>query len=284
MSAAEQLTGPVAEFGETPVWIPEAGGLLWVDLEAGDVLRLDATGELERWHLGDAVAVVRPRVAGGLVLAPARSFALSGGWGEPVRASDELWPDRDLRFNDGACDPDGWFWCGTSPLDHAGTRASVHRLDPDGTATRALDGIGISNGLAWTPNGTSAYYVDTLTRRVDVFEYGRERGLHGRRPFVRMEDDAGYPDGLCVEAGGRVWVALWNGAAVRCYSPEGALEEVVPLPVRQVTACTFGGSALEDLYVTTKRRGFVPGEETAAGALFRVLPGVAGLLPAPFTG
>lgn len=281
---ADQLTAPVAEHGETPVWIPDAGGLLWVDLNVGDVLRLDGCDALERWHVADAAAVVRPRTGGGLVLALARRFALTAGWGHPIRQLEELWPDHDLRFNDGSCDPDGRFWCGSTALDHAGNRAAVYRLDPDGSATRVLDGVGISNGLAWTPDGSGAYYVDTLTRRIDVFDYTREHGLHARRPFVGIEDDAGYPDGLCVDAGGRVWVALWNGAAVRCYAPDGTIEELVALPVRQVTACTFGGPELDELYITTKREGFVPGEETTAGALFRVLPGVAGLPPAPFTG
>lgn len=284
MAAAEQLTGPVADFGEAPVWIPDAGGLLWVDQEPGDILRLDDTGEPERWHVGDAAGVVRPRTDGGLVLALARSFALATGWGRPLERLADLWPDSDLRFNDGACDPDGRFWCGSTPLDYAGRRATVHRLDPDGTTTRVLDGIGISNGLAWTPDGAGAYYVDTLTGQIDVFDYNRDSGLHARRPFVRIEDDAGYPDGLCVDADGRVWVALWNGSAVRCYSPVGALEDVVPLPVRQVTACTFGGAPLDELYVTTKRQDFAPGEETKAGALFRVTPGVTGLPAAPFGG
>jgi sugar lactone lactonase YvrE len=284
VSSAEQLTGPIADFGEAPVWIPAAGGLLWVDQAAGDVLRLGEDGVPERWHVGDAVAVVRRRVTGGLVLALGRAFALTEGWGRSVRQLDEVWPDADLRFNDGACDPEGRFWCGSTPLDYAGARAGLHRLDPDGTVVQALDGIGISNGLAWTPDATGAYYVDTLTGRIDRFDYSRERGLYARRIFVRIEDDAGYPDGLCVDADGRVWVALWNGAAVRCYSTEGKLEDVVVLPVRQVTACTFGGAALDELYVTTKRQGFAPGEETTAGALFRVAPGVTGLPAAPFGG
>lgn len=284
MLTAQQLTAPVADFGEAPVWIPDAGGLIWVDQMAGDLLRLDASSEPERWHVGDAVGVARPRTRGGLVLALARSFALSGGWGETIEPLGDVWTGTQLRFNDGACDPDGRFWCGSTPLDFAGTRASVHRLDPDRTTVRVLGGVGMSNGLAWTPDGTGAYYVDTLTRRIDVFDYTRDTGLSARCEFIDIPDSAGYPDGLCVDAGGRVWVALWNGSAVRCYSPDGTPEDIVRLPVRQVTALTFGGPALDELYITTKRDGFRAGEETTAGALFRVTPGVSGLLPAAFAG
>lgn len=283
MSGVEQVSPPDAEFGESPVWLPEHGGLVWVDQGAGDVLRLTGSGDVERWRVGSRSAIVRPRSDGGLILALDREFARAPDWGAAVTTADALWPETDVWFNDGTCDPDGSLWCGTAPADYAGTRCALHRLDPDGTTHLVLEGIGLSNGLAWSPDGARAYYVDTLTCRVDVFDAGPQ-AVTSRRPFVTIEDDAGHPDGLCVDASGRVWVALWGGGAVRCYEPDGTLAEIVEVPVRQVTACAFGGPDLGELYITTKREGHRPDEAGTAGSLFRTRPGATGLPVAAFAG
>jgi sugar lactone lactonase YvrE len=280
----EQVTAAEFGLGETPVWLPAQGGLLWVDGAAGDVVRLARNGATERWHVAGRVAVVRATTSGGLVLALDDCFALAAGWGEPVERLGALWPEADLWFNDGGCDPQGRFWAGTASADYAGTRCGLYRLDPDRTVSRVLDGVGLSNGLAWSPDGSLAYYADTLTGRVDVFDADPERGLVGRRPFASFDPADGHPDGLCVDAGGRVWVAMWDGGAVRCHEPDGTLAEVVEVPVRQVTACTFGGADLGELYITTKREGHRPEEAATAGAVFRVRPGVAGLPALPYAG
>jgi len=283
MSGLDQLTAPEAELGEAPVWLPDHGGLCWVDQAAGDALRLTGSGEVERWHVGPRVAIVRARRDGGLILALDRGFGQADAWGALVSTGPQLWPDADVWFNDGTCDPDGTLWCGTAPADFSGTRCALYRHAPDGTTDRVLDGVGISNGLAWSPDGSRTYYVDTLTRRIDVFD-GRPSAASPRRPFATIEDGVGYPDGLCVDADGRVWVALWDGGAVRCYEPDGSLAEVIAVPVRQVTACTFGGPDLADLYITTKREGHRPDEAATAGSVFRARPGAVGLPAAPFAG
>ncbi|MFF0450014.1 SMP-30/gluconolactonase/LRE family protein [Streptomyces sp. NPDC004609] len=174
-----------------------------------------------------------------------------------------------MRFNDGGCDPDGRFYCGTMAYDVAPGRGSLLRLDTDGSVTRVLTGVTISNGLAWSP--------DTATGRVDAFDYDTERGLTARRTAVRIPDAAGLPDGLAVDAEGHLWVALWGGSAVHRYTPQGRLDAVVELPATQVTACAFGGPDLDRLYITTSRMGLDPAAEPLAGALFRADVGVPGL-------
>lgn len=277
MSTVDQVTAPVAAHGEGPVWHDGWPGVRWVDMLAGDVLELPASGEVVRHHVGTVAAALRPTVEGGAVLALERGFALADAALENVRPLGELWTDPAIRMNDGGCDPDGRFYCGTMAYAETPGAGSLYRLDPSGEVSTVLSGVTISNGLAWSPGGESAYYIDTPTHRVDVFDYSAEAGLTGRRPLFTIPGQAGSPDGMTVDAEGQLWVALWGGSAVRCYSAKGELLDHVTLPVSQVTACTFGGPALDELFITTSRQGVPEGEQPEAGALFRYRPGVRGL-------
>jgi sugar lactone lactonase YvrE len=278
VSTVDQMTDPVAAHGEGPVWYGGWPGVRWVDMLAGDVLELDPeTGKVRRCHVGEVAAALRPRSGGGAVLALRRGFALADASLTDVEPLPELWDGPQVRMNDGGCDPDGRFYCGSMAYTERAGAGSLYRLDRDGSVTTVLTGVTISNGLAWSPDGGTAYYIDTPTHRVDAFDYDSERGLTGRRPLVEIAEDAGSPDGLTVDADGRLWVALWGGSAVRCYRPDGTLEEHVPLPVTQVTACTFGGPDLDELYITTSQQGLADGAQPEAGALFRYRPGVRGL-------
>lgn len=277
---AEQLTDPVAYHGEGPVWSESWGGLRWLDMLAGDVLSLAADGEVSRRHVDDVIATVRPRRGGGAVLAMERRFALEEPDGT-ITPMDPLWSDEGIRLNEGGCDPDGRFYCGSMAYDLSAGAASIHRLDPDGSTTVVLEGVTISNGLEWSPDGSLAYYVDTPTERIDVFDYDAERGLTGRRPFADAPDG---PDGLTVDAEGGVWVAFYAGGVVRRYAPDGTLDEVVELPVSKVTACTFGGADLDQLFITTSRENLPDDVEPAAGSLYTVTPGVVGRPVREFAG
>jgi sugar lactone lactonase YvrE len=180
-------------------------------------------------------------------------------------------------MNEGDCDPDGRFYCGSMAYDETPGGGSLYRLDPSGTATVILTGVSISNGLTWSPDGGTAYYVDTSTHRIDAFDYDPDAGLTNRRPVVHIAESDGAPDGLTIDTDGNLWVALWGGSAVRRYTPDGVLTEHLPLPVTNVTACTFGGPNLDDLYITTSRQQVPPGTQPEAGALFRAHPGARGL-------
>jgi sugar lactone lactonase YvrE len=279
---AEQVTGPVTQHGEGPVWSPRWGGLRWVDMLAGDVLTLTVDGAVTRRHVGTVVAAVRPRRDGGAVLAVERGFALEAPDGT-LTVLDPVWTDDGVRMNEGGCDPDGRFWCGSMAYDQAPGAAAMYRLEPDGSVRVAFEGVTVSNGLEWSPDGSLAYYDDTATHRVDVFDYDSAAGLTGRRPFVTLPDD-GNPDGLTVDAEGGVWVALHGGGAVHRYDPDGRLDAVIDVPTGQVTACTFGGPQRDQLFITTSRQGLRPDEDPPAGSLFRVDPGVRGLPVREFAG
>jgi len=145
-----------------------------------------------------------------------------------------------------------------------------------------LEGGTVSNGLDWSPDGFRAYYNDTPTHRIAVFDYDRRSGLTDRRTFVQLSDD-GNPDGLTVDAEGGVWVAMYGGGAVHRYAPDGTLSEVVEVPTPQVTACALGGPGLDELFITTSREG-LSGDHPLAGALFRAEVGVAGRPVLEFAG
>ena len=147
-----------------------------------------------------------------------------------------------------------------------------------------LERVTVSNGLEWSPDGSRAYYNDTDTSRVAVFDYDPEAGLLNRRVFVPVESGEGRPDGLTVDAEGGVWVALNHSGTVRRYTPDGAQDAVVELPTRQVTACTFGGDRLDLLYMTTSRENVPPGHDPLPGSLFRAEVGLRGLPVREFAG
>jgi sugar lactone lactonase YvrE len=287
MADVEQLTGPVAFHAEGPVWSPSWGGLRWVDMFAGDVLSMDldgsGSGAIDRRHVGAIAAALRPRRGGGAVIAVERGFLLEDADGE-LRALTDLWADPGLRMNEGSCDPDGRFYCGSMAYDKAPGRGSMYRLDADGTTSVLFGGSTISNGLGWSPDGSIAYYIDTPTRRIDMFDYAPDAGLTRRRTFAEIADTPGFPDGLTVDAQGQVWVALYGGSAVRRYRPDGILDGVIELPVTNVTACTFAGAGLDDLVITTSREGLPEGSQPEAGSLFRSRPGVTGLPVTEFAG
>jgi sugar lactone lactonase YvrE len=187
-------------------------------------------------------------------------------------------------MNEGGCDPDGRFYCGSMAYDQRPGGGALYRLDPGGSVRAVLENVTISNGLEWSPDGSRAYYNDTQTYRTDVFDYDGDSGLTGRRPFVDLSAEAKLPDGLTVDEEGGVWVALANGGAVRRYTPAGVLDEGIEVPAKKVTACTFGGPNLDELFITTSREDLEPGEDPLAGSLFRAEVGVAGLPVREFAG
>jgi sugar lactone lactonase YvrE len=280
---AEQLTDPVAHHGEGPVWSERWGGLRWVDMLAGDVLSLAPDGSIHRRHVGKVAAVLRPRRQGGAVLGVERGFALESPDGAITRLGD-LWADEGVRMNEGGCDPDGRFYCGSMAYDERHGGGTLYRLDPDGSVRVVMEHVTVSNGLDWSPDGSRAYYNDSATGRVAVLDYDPQAGLTGLRTFAEIPAELGVPDGLTVDAQGGVWVAIFRGGVVRHYTPEGVLDEVVEVPARKVTACTFGGPRLDQLFITTSREDLPPGVDPLAGSVFRAIVGAIGRPAREFAG
>src|SRR3712207_5153114 len=167
---------------------------------AGDVLSLGADGTIDRRHVGSVAAALRPRRRGGAVIGVERGFALEDPDGGLTHL-DEIWHEGSVRMNEGGCDPDGRFYCGSMAYDQTPGASSSYRLDTDYSVHTVLTGVTISNGLDWSPDGTLAYYVDTPTGEIHMLDYSAESGLTGRRTFVTIADE-GRPDGLTVDSAG----------------------------------------------------------------------------------
>jgi sugar lactone lactonase YvrE len=280
----EQVTDPCTTHGEGPVWDARSSTLRWVDMLNGELLALEGDHSVSRRKVGSVAAAMRPRASGGLVVALERGFVLLDDAGR-LTVSPELWSDPTVRMNDGGCDPQGRFYCGSMAYDAAAGRGSLYRLDPDGTVSTVLKGVTISNGIVWGLDGTEVFYVDSPTQRVVAYRFDPETGAFDRpRTVVEIPVVVGTPDGITLDAEGGLWVALWEGGAVHRYLPDGTLDAVVELPVSRVTACCFGGADLDELYITTSREGLAPGEEPSAGALFRADVGVRGVPVHEFAG
>jgi len=285
---AEQVTAPVTWHGEGPSWDAVGQRLLVVDMLAGAVVDLASFDRPRRYDVGSPVAaVIRRRASGGFVVATEHGFSLFDEEFSLDRRLPDVLTDPGVRLNEGGCDPFGRFFCGSMAYDATPGAAAIYRLEPDATTSVALTGATISNGLQWSADGSVAYYVDTDTRRVDVFDYdGTDGSFHDRRPLVTIGDDvAGSPDGMTIDADGGLWVAFWGGGAVRRYDQAGALTAVLDVPgVTNTSAAAFGGRDLDTLYITSSRQHLPDDAEPQAGAVFAARPGVRGVTLPDYAG
>ncbi|CAH0137303.1 SMP-30/gluconolactonase/LRE family protein [Microbacterium sp. Bi128] len=279
MPDAHQWSDPVTVHGEGPIWNPLVQRFQLVDMLEGDVLTLEDGVVVDRIHVDTVAAVVRPRLYGGLIVAGERDVILIDPDGEQHRVNGAGVP-AGSRFNEGTCAPDGSFWCGTMDYDATPGAGVVVRLDP-GTLefTRIADSVTISNGLAFEDSGT-AYYVDSATRRIDRLRV-HAGAVTDRTSWVDLSGAGGVPDGICLDADGGVWVAMYGGSAVRRFDADGILTDVIDLPVAHVTACALGGSTGRELLITTSRLG-LEAPSGPAGAVFRALVDIPGVHTPPF--
>ncbi len=278
----EVAVGARAGLGEGPRWDAATQTLLWVDIPAKLVHRYDpSTRTNAAQQVADVVSLALPRRRGGVVIGLPDGLHLLDGEQSPLVAPIES-EQAGTRTNDGACDAAGRLWVGTMALDERSPLGALYRVDANLSVTTVLTGTTISNGLGWSPSGQDFYFIDSPTRRVDVFDFDPETGaLEDRRPLAAVEVEGAVPDGLTVDAEGwrlgRLARRLGPATATR---PTARSSAVVDLPVARVTSCCFGGPELRDLYVTTRREGLGAADAAAqplAGALLRLDVGVAGL-------
>lgn len=278
------------DLGEGPIWDDATNTLVFVDSNNGLIYLFDPDQKhLSSISVGSTIGVAIPRVSGGFVVSSVDgllSVSQSSGVVTLLLPIEKDLPDN--RMNDGKCDSRGRLWSGTFSIRFERNAGILYRIDPDLSLTPAVEGIRVSNGIAWSPDERLIYFNDTLSRGIDVFDYDIEEGLvSNRRRFVDIDRDVGLPDGLTVDAEGCVWVALFNGGQVRRYSPHGEWIGLVSLPVARVTSCNFGGRDLQDLYITTADFSLHDDgnpHEPKAGFVFRCRPGVTGLPSYKFAG
>ena len=267
-----------SQWGEAPIWWQ--GALYYVDIEGHRVHRYDpADGSEKSWDVGQRVGTVVPRESGGLVIAGDHGlFFLDEETGALTPIADPKHDKPDNRFNDGKCSPDGRFFAGTISLIRKTGDAKLYRLDPDLTLHEAFGPVTTSNGIVWTQDGKTVYYIDTPRREVLAFDYedGHLRNLRSAFPTGHIDAS---PDGMTLDTAGRLWIAFCHGGCVSCFDPATGNEvHRIALPCLETTACAFGGPDLTDLYVTTGVHKTA--KEEHAGRLFVISDLKAKGLPA----
>ncbi|MET7422002.1 SMP-30/gluconolactonase/LRE family protein [Dactylosporangium sp. NPDC005555] len=254
----ETLSDIPCELGESTLWDEATGRLHWVDIDRDLLFTLDwATRDVATMRLPSTVGSVGLRAGGGLVAALRHSLAFVDPVTREVEVVAEVEADvPGNRCNDGAVDPAGRFWFGTMDEAESGANGAFYCLRGDRTVTKAFGGIIVSNGPAWSPDGRTMYHVDSARSRITAYEFDPATGTVGAgRLFASDEDEAWFPDGVTVDAEGFVWNCKWDGGRIVRYSPDGAVDRVVELPVPRPTRCAFAGPDLALLAVTSARRG-----------------------------
>jgi sugar lactone lactonase YvrE len=266
---------------EGPAWDDARARLLLVDIVGSRRHAVDwATGAVTTHEVQDTTSAWIPRAAGGTVVVCRRGVRLADDDGVGPLAFEVEAARPSNRSNDAKCDRAGRLWLGTMSDDGDAPVGSLYRVDADLTLTRVLHGTTISNGLGWSPDGRRMYFVDSPTRRVDVFAYDAGTGeASDRSVFVPTTAFPGLPDGLAVDEEGSVWVAMHDGGAVLRFSPDGRHVGTLDVPVPRPTSCCFAGSSLDRLVVTTAED-----DDGTGGDLFVCDVGVAGMPTIAFAG
>lgn len=275
------------KLGEGPVWSVGEQALYWVDIERPCLQRYHPeTGAYTAWAMPSQIGSFALRQSGGAVVAlrdGLYTFDLDSGALHNICRPE---PERGTRFNDGKCDRYGRFWAGTMELKVAAPVGALYRLDGAGNCQLMRPNVTCSNGLGWSPDNRTMYYTDTPTRHIVAYDFDGETGqISHERIFA--EDSDGFPDGLTVDAAGYVWSAKWDGWKIVRYAPDGTVDREIPLSVQRPTSCTFGGPALNQLYITSASVGLSASEraeQPLAGSLLVLETDATGLPDALYAG
>ncbi|WP_332633391.1 SMP-30/gluconolactonase/LRE family protein [Halalkalibacter flavus] len=285
MSYQVEIAVPAkATLGEGPHWDHENERLYWVDiLEKKLHIYEPQKSENRTITFEQYIGAVVGSKSGDLLLAMKNGIyrynIQSGQLTFLTNPEGEL-PNN--RFNDGKCDPAGRFWAGTMSLEEETHAGSLYRFQPSGDIKKVISPVTISNGLAWSPDHKYMYYIDTPTHEVQMYNYNKETGdISHAKTAVTIPDGNGYPDGMTIDQEGMIWVAHWGGSKVTRWNPHsGNLLDEIAVPAKNVTSCTFGGKNLDELYITTARKGMVESDFHSypdSGHLFKVKTNVKGI-------
>ena len=290
MSAPVAVWEIPALLGEGPLWAESETAVYWVDIFSNNVHRYSlADGAKKTWTFDFPVTSLSLRQGGGFIGTITDGYAfidLNEKSADPIQL-----PESDLannRFNDGKVDVSGRYWAGTMDTGQTLETGALYRLDADLSVVKADDGYIICNGPTFSLDNTIIYHTDSIKGRIYALDISPAGELSGKRVFAEFTAaDEGVPDGMTVDSENCIWVAHFGGARISRYSPTGEILQVVPMPVPNITSCTFGGAKLDTLYITTARTS-IPDEDLEkyplAGSFFEYKPGVMGVPTPLFAG
>ncbi|MFZ6722009.1 SMP-30/gluconolactonase/LRE family protein [Undibacterium sp. Ji49W] len=297
-----QLTSPFPDLeaipavsctvGESPMWHAQQAAWYWVDIPAKTIWKLDAgSGELRSWQTTEMVASIALKDDGDFIAGMESGiFNLHLGTGSAALQTHLAAPDTlgtGMRFNDGRCDRQGRFWSGTMFMDMAAAKAIglLYRYSQQqGLSTPFVSNLLTQNGLAWSPDGKTMYLSDShpVSQTIWTFDYDVDDGVpHGQRVFMDMKPLAGRPDGAAMDVDGCYWICGNDGGCLLRFTPTGRLDRTIPLPMAKPSMCTFGGTNMDTLLVTSIGAGKAEHDQWA-GSLILVRPGVCGVPETPF--
>lgn len=280
MSTIEPVLEHRCLLGEGPVWDADRQRILWVDILRGEIHQYFTLTEKHNiFKAGQMVGAIALTKTGSLIGALHHGFYyidLENEHLEQITDPEAHLPEN--RFNDGKCDPAGRFWAGTMSVTGKANAGKLYMLDTDHSVQTKIDGVSCSNGLAWSHDQKTFYYIDTGTQEVVAYDFHPANAtIANKRTIIRIAPEEGYPDGMTIDSEGMLWVAIWGGGKVKRFNPAtGLCIGEIHLPVTLVTSCTFGGPTLRDLYITTARTGLTDVELLAqplAGSIFVVRGG-----------
>ena len=281
------------DLAEGPVWDPIRQRLLWVDIRRGAVLvgelHDDGTISIEdRVQTPGMVGAVAVSRDGDWILAGERGTLIRSAAGQLSEGSAILAADSGRRLNDGKADPAGRFVVGTLKIDESPTTSErLVVVQPDGRLDDLDSDLSLSNGLGWSPDGSVLYSIDTIPRLVYARDYDASTGTAGPRRVLIAFDEGVNPDGMCVDADGQLWIAIWGGGQVRRYAPSGELTRTITVPAPHTTCVTFAGPELTTMVITTATKDLSDDDlarHPLSGRLFTVDAGVRGLPAAWWSG
>lgn len=268
-----------AKLGEGPSWDQQFGRLFWVDIEGYQLhIYNPSTNEDRTIDVGEHVSAVVPYLEDEVIVALISGlYRFNIQTGEKILIHDPEEGRPGNRFNDGKCDPAGRFLAGTMSLNGESEQGAFYSLSTEGNVSLLIDEVSTSNGLAWSADHSTLYYIDTPTLEIVSFDYDVQEGtISNKQVIATVDESEGYPDGMTIDAEGMLWVARWGGQRVSRINPtSGEVIAEVSLPVNCVTSCAFGGEHLDELYITTAQDDSE--DQPLAGGLFMVKPGVKGM-------
>lgn len=277
--------------GEGPLWDVEEERLYWIDSFDGRVFRATHEGsEVRAWDVPEKIGSMALRKKGGAIVSLASGFhELDFDSGEVSPIHDPEPGKEKNRMNDGKVDRQGRFVAGSMDTMEEGPNGALYRLDPDMKVTQLEEGIIVSNGPCWSPDGSTFYFADSWTNAISAYDYDTATGaIYNKRTFARLDFPGGAPDGATVDAEGFVWTAVVYAGKLARYAPDGTLDRVIEMPVKKVTSVMFGGPKLDVLYVTSMAKPPLPrfpGDGVLRGALFAIRDlGIRGVPEARFAG
>ena len=269
-----------SELGEGPFWDSKRSRLHWVDIIGKKIISQNLDGSnIHALEVDGNPGCVVLSDEGTMVAGVDNQISSFDGGGNLLKVLADTKEGSGLRFNDGKCDPTGRFWIGSMDRKEKNKLGSLYSWNSIEGLVNREQGVTVSNGMGWSPDNALFYYIDSPTRKVSVYDFDLlTGGIKNKRTFISFSEEDGFPDGMTIDADGRLWVAFWGGSKIMCIDAQSKrVEEVIQFPVSKITSCAFGGEQMDQLFVTSAKVQVSEVDEPMAGKTFVIELGITGI-------